>query len=345
MKTKQIQFFLVVLFLVFRADIRLQAQEADTNTANQDINIQALFNSQNMTYLHRDELQITVTADRDCFFKIIHIDANNQMRMIYPNSSDTDNNLKANTPRAIFETAKYYLYDPYGEEVILVAASSQQFANIEKDYISPWVLPATTDNIRAAVRTGRGGELEAERTAEGEARYTITVLKPHEEFTYGRPEDMREMYLSIQDDVLKQGGSFFGGEQSAFYTVNGIRGSYRIPRDTPDTIQFAIYNLNELSRGSRARVPRAGRRTRGAGFNFNIERPGDITQTIQTVRSAIEGSGGTFTGNERQGNFQAKGITGQYRVADLVNVTITDKPFVIPNSLIEKEVKSYFTGR
>jgi len=331
MKIKQISSFLVVLFLTFHSGIRVQAQE---------LTIQAVFNPETMTYYHRDELQITVTADRDCYFKILHIDANNQMRMIYPNSFDINNSLRANTSREIFETAKYYLYDPYGEEVILIAASSQQFANIESDYITPWVLPATTDNIRASVRGRRGGELEAEGETIAEARYTITILKPLEEFSYGKPEDMREMYLYLQADVLKQGGIFVGGEQGAYYIVNGVRGSYRIPRDAPDTIQFAMYILEDSTSVFRS-VPR----TRGSGFNFNFERPNNITQTIQSVRLAIERSGGTFTGNEQQGNFRAKGITGQYWVADVVNVTITEKPLVIPNSLIEKEVKSYFTER
>jgi hypothetical protein len=86
-------------------------------------------------------------------------------------------------------------------------------------------------------------------------------------------------------------------------------------------------------------------RSRGSGFNFSFTRPGNISRAVQTVRSGIEGKGGTFSGNEQQGNFNASGIAGQYRVADMVNVTITEKPFIIPNSLIEREVKNYFGGK
>jgi hypothetical protein len=85
-------------------------------------------------------------------------------------------------------------------------------------------------------------------------------------------------------------------------------------------------------------------RTRGANFNFSFEKPENITQTIQMVRNGIEGKGGKFTGNEQRGNFQANGIAGQYRVSEKVNVTITEKPFLIPNSLIEREIKNYFGG-
>jgi hypothetical protein len=315
-----------------------------TAQANQGINIQAFFNSDSMTYFHRDQLKMTLTADRNCYFKVIHIDANNQMKMIYPNSSDTNNRLSANVPRAIFETANYMLYDPYGAEVILVVASSQQFPNIDREYVTPWVA-ATGSNIRSAVRgQTRGGDLESPITfsGEGEARYTINILRPHEEYSYVVPENIREAYQAISAEVQQKGGTLEGNETSGFYIIDNVRTSYRIPRDAPDTIQFAIYYLDNFTRGKSSRVTTRGA---GSGFNFNIPRPGNITQTIHQVKSGIEGSGGRFSGNEQQGNFQAKGITGQYRVADDVNVTITDKPFVIPNSMIEREVRSYFSER
>jgi hypothetical protein len=316
----------------------------NVNQANQSINIQAFFNSESRTYLHRDELKITLMADKNCYFKIIHIDANNQMKMIYPNSYDENNYLRANMPRAIFETANYMLYGPYGAETILIVASAQPFANIEKEYITPWI-PATAESVRTAVRGARGGELEQRTTPQaltggGEARYTITILKPHEEYEYTRPSDMTAAVQAMRNDALRQGGTFDGNETSGFYILNNVRGSYRLPRNAPDKIQFAFYNLESFSDGKNAVV-----RTRGAGYNFSFEKPVNITQTIRTVRSGIEGKGGTFTGNEQQGSFKASGITGQYLITELVNVTITDKPVIVPNSLIEREVKNYFGGR
>lgn len=311
--------------------------------AARGIHIQAWFN-ESLTYLHRESLEITVMADQNCYFKIIHIDADNQMKMIYPNEVDTDNRLLANRPRAIFETAKCYLYEPYGAETILVAASSEQFANIEREYIAP-LIPATADSVRTAVRGGRGGDLETPNSSksfsgQGEARYTITVLKPHKEYEYGKPGNMTLTVQEIRNDALKQGGTFVGNETSGCSIVNNNRVSYHIPREEPDTIRFAYYNLDSFSGGGRAGV-----QTRGEGFSFYFEKPGNMTQTIQMVRSGIESKGGVFNGNEQQGSFSAKGISGQYRVTELVNVTITDKPVLIPNSLIEREVKNYFEGK
>jgi hypothetical protein len=318
----------------------------NTSPANQGIKIQAMFNSESMTYFHRDELGITLMADRNCYFKVIHIDAANQMKMIYPTSADKNNFLRANTPRAIFETARYIITEPYGEEVILVVTSAQQFTNIERDYMTPWVLPATVDTVRSAVRRGRGGDTEPRTTpitfsGDGEAKYTITILTPDVEYSYKRPADMINAYQDMKKDILSQGGYFIdGNEYGGYYIIGGVRGSYHVSRNAQDTIQFAEYYMDKYTRG-----PNTGMRSRGSGFTFDIDRPGNITQTIRTVRSEIEGCGGTFTGNEQEGKFQAKGITGQYRVANLVNVTITEKPFVIPNSMIEKEVRSYFSGK
>jgi hypothetical protein len=300
---------------------------------NQRINIQAFFNSESRTFFHRDELGMTLMADRNCYFKVIHIDANNQMTMIYPNSADRNNFLRANMPRAIFETARAFLYEPYGAETIIVVASAEQFRDIEQNLVTP-LMPATAASVRTAVRGRQGNE------SDGEAVYTITILQPHEKFEYRRPENMREMVETLRRDVLSQGGTFEGNEISGVYIVNGVRGSYRLPRDRPDIIQFAIYYTDNFTGG-----PLAGVQTRGRGFNFSFPRPANITHAVQTVQTSIVEKGGTFSGNEQQGNFHASGIAGQYRVTDLVNVTITEKPFMIPNSLIEREVRIFFGVR
>jgi hypothetical protein len=320
----------------------LEVPNAVNSQTHQGINIQASFNSESMTYLHREELGMTILADRDCYFKVIHIDADNKVKMIYPNSNDRNNQLRANVPRAIFETASYMLYEPYGAETIIIAASTEQYANIEQEYIVPWVA-ASGDTVRGAIRGRRGGELESRPSATvrtGETAYTIAIRKPHEEYEYARPENTRELYETIRTDVLSQGGDFEGNETSGYYIVNEVRTSYRIPRDKPDAIQFAVYYMDNFTRGTRSGV-----RARGAGFSFNFNRPGNLPQAVQSVRSKIEEKGGTFTGNEQQGSFQANGITGQYRVSTQVSVTISEKPFMIPNSLIEREVRNYFGER
>jgi hypothetical protein len=244
--------------------------------------------------------------------------------MIYPNSYDKNNYLSANTARNIFETAKYYLYEPYGVENILVVASIGQFKDLEQEYSKPWKA-ATEEAIKEAV------------AGAGEARYTITILKPHEEYEYAKPQNMTETYQTIRDDAIKQGGYFEGNTVGGFYIINNVRGSYRVQADT---IRFTAYFLDTYTADSYR-----GTRTRGSPFKFSFAKPQNLSQAIQAVRNGIINKGGTFTGDEQQGNFKASGIAGQYSVSDMVNVTISEKPFVVPNSLIEREIKNYFGGR
>jgi len=293
------------------------------------IHIEARLNSNTRTYMHRDELKLTVTADRDCYFKIIHIDVNNHIKMIYPRNENDNNSLRANESRAVFGSPnnRQILTDPYGAETLVVAASPVQFPNIEREYSQPWKA-ASEETIAAAI------------AGAGQARYPITIVKPHEEYEYAKPENMTELYQAIRDDAVRQDGYFEGNASSGFYIINNIRGSYRVPSDKPDTIEFATYFLDAYTADSYR-----GARTRGAPHTFSFTRPQNIAQAVQTVRGSIMEKGGTFNGNEQQGNFRADGITGQYQITDMVNVTISEKPFVVPNSLIENEVKKYFGVR
>jgi len=301
----------------------------DTNSASETIHIEARFNSSTLTYKHGDPLKLTVSASHNSYFKIIHIDVNNQFKMIYPSHKNDNNSLRANASRKIFddEKSRRVLCGPYGAETIIVVASPVQFPNIEQEYSQPW-RTATEEAIKKVI------------AGSGEARYTITILKPHEEYEYTKPQNMTETYQGIRDDAKKQNGYFEGNATSGYYIINNIRGSYLVSSASPDKIQFTTYYLDTYNG-----VSNRGTVTRGSPFNFSFEKPQNISQAIEIVRTGIESKGGTFAGDEQQGNFKASGIAGQYKVSDLVNVTISEKPFVIPNSLIANEVKNFFGVR
>jgi len=291
--------------------------------ATETINIEARFNSASRTYKHADELELTVTADKDCYFKIIHIDAENNFNMIFPSKND-NNRLRAKENRAVFNTptTRRVLCGPYGAETIVVVASAVQFPGIEKEYGQPWKA-ATEEALKKAL------------AGSGEARYPITILKPHAEYEYTKPENMTATYQAISDDAKKQNGTFTGNAVSGYYVVDNVRGSYLVT--SPNTIQFAYYSLDTYNG-----VTFNEKRTRGKPFDFSFTKPQNIKEAVQTVQTGITSKGGTFTGNEQQGNFKASGIAGQYKVTDIVNVTISEKPIVIPNSMIENEVKNFF---
>ena len=312
---------------------------SDSNTALATININALLNSPTHTYKHGEYLQLRILAESDCYFKIIHIDVDNNFKMIYPRNKNDNNSLSANARRTVFYDPSNksnndpdtkntrILCGPYGAETLVVVASHVQFPNMEQEYNQPWK-PATEETVKKVI------------TGNGEARYAIDIIKPHEEYDFTRPQNMTEMVQGIKNDAIKQRGVFIGNETSGYYIINNIRGSYLVSSGTPDKIQFTTYYLDTYNN-----VTNRGKRARSSPFNFSFTKPQNIRDAIETVRSGIEGKGGTFNGDEQQGNFKASGISGQYKVSNMVNVTIQEKPFVIPNSLIENEIKNFFGVR
>ena len=79
--------------------------------------------------------------------------------------------------------------------------------------------------------------------------------------------------------------------------------------------------------------------------SFSIELPRDITAAIQTIRAGIERRGGSFHGDEYEGNFKYSGVMGNYVVGEKVVFNIYEKPFLLPNILIERAIRNYFIGK
>jgi hypothetical protein len=82
--------------------------------------------------------------------------------------------------------------------------------------------------------------------------------------------------------------------------------------------------------------------------SFNVKFSEGIATTLKKVESYITGSGGTFSGTEECGTFHGKTpagmIKGQYSSVseNEIMITITDKPFIVPHSMIETEIRRYF---
>jgi hypothetical protein len=295
-------------------------------------------NSDTRTYIDGDHLKISIAADADCYFKVYHIDLKGDMQLIHPNALNTDNRLAANVTRTIPESSaiRYVLQAPFGQDTIKVVASRRQFENLGTEFNQTW--KASGETMRRA-ESYRGLAVqyapEDAGTETVTAGFNFTVLPAgysDSAYTYRRPENVAEAIQIMRTEILRQGGSF--NERDGSFSIPGIAGRYVVNRDT--VVLSLRYTGNELT------APL----TRGfAPHNFNIDRPRDITRAVQAVKSGIEARGGVFSGDERRGSFRAGGIAGQYNVADRVSVSITEKPAVLPVSLIEREVRNYFTGK
>jgi len=77
-------------------------------------------------------------------------------------------------------------------------------------------------------------------------------------------------------------------------------------------------------------------------FKFNIN--SSPAAIINNVKSKIEKGGGSFTGDENEGNFNLPtpvgAIEGNYSVRiNELKIDITKKPMMLPCSMIESELK------
>jgi hypothetical protein len=80
--------------------------------------------------------------------------------------------------------------------------------------------------------------------------------------------------------------------------------------------------------------------------NFSISFNGNVEQLLAKAKSAITTTGGQFSGDVAGGEFSLPTfvgtITGSYDVSpNQLNIEISDKPFFLPCSKIEEELRKY----
>jgi hypothetical protein len=135
--------------------------------------------------------------------------------------------------------------------------------------------------------------------------------------------------------VEGEGGTFTGNEQGGTFSAGNFTGAYTVTggKFVVTMTHPAEQSVSEVVHGT----------TRGlSGYTFSFSKPSNIAGAVSQVKDGISKSGGKFSGDETGGEFVASGISGRYAVSGSVSVNILEKPFVIPNSLIEKEVKGFF---
>ena len=81
---------------------------------------------------------------------------------------------------------------------------------------------------------------------------------------------------------------------------------------------------------------------------FKIPFSGSLEQSLNKARAAVEGQGGTFTGDETCGSFEVSvmgTIKGSYTVTgNELNIVIDSKPMFVGCGMIEGFLKSKLEG-
>jgi hypothetical protein len=82
-------------------------------------------------------------------------------------------------------------------------------------------------------------------------------------------------------------------------------------------------------------------------FAFTKKLTGDILQLLAKAKVEAEKAGGKISGDEHSGDFSGKtpfgSISGTYTAVDgILNVTISKKPMLVPESAIKDAFNGYF---
>lgn len=82
-----------------------------------------------------------------------------------------------------------------------------------------------------------------------------------------------------------------------------------------------------------------------ADCNFRIPFSGDVNNVLNKAKSAVQSQNGNFNGDTNSGQFNVSvfgsSIVGNYTiVGNEMDITITDKPFMVPCSTIESFLKN-----
>jgi hypothetical protein len=78
-------------------------------------------------YYDNDYMTMRIYSERDCYFRIIHVDVNGSVQVIYPLAAADNNRIRAGETRRIPDNTRFKMGSPFGEEIILVAAYDRPF--------------------------------------------------------------------------------------------------------------------------------------------------------------------------------------------------------------------------
>lgn len=83
--------------------------------------------------------------------------------------------------------------------------------------------------------------------------------------------------------------------------------------------------------------------------SFTLRLLDEISFVLEKVGTEIKNNGGIFKGTDKAGSFSGNSILGsiqgEYRCVspDEIEIIITNKPFLVPYSKIESEIRKYFS--
>ncbi|MDR1249494.1 MAG: DUF4384 domain-containing protein, partial [Treponema sp.] len=124
-------------------------------------------------YYDGEYMTMRIYSERDCYFRIVHVDVNGTAQVIYPTNRRDNNFISAGETRRIPDNTRFRMGAPFGEEYILVAAYDQPFTPGAGggDRISDEVI-----SRGLVVESGEGAEKGKAVSPVATAKFSYTIL-------------------------------------------------------------------------------------------------------------------------------------------------------------------------
>lgn len=188
------------------------------------LRVQISVNHPNLVYHEGDTLRVSVTANKNCYLRLIYCEANGRDVVIFPNYQDTDDKVQGGIENII--PTVFQVAPPMGKEALHAFVSSEKFSTLEGidrgDGLM--VLKEPLERVLAKLRSGGiFGEYAEQRLeiitrAREPAVIAARQTKPPQiEFSQPGPSD----FLVDQRDTVTIEGLVTGDDPILPVSING----------------------------------------------------------------------------------------------------------------------------
>ncbi|MCL2213944.1 MAG: DUF4384 domain-containing protein [Treponema sp.] len=119
-------------------------------------------------YYDGDYMTMRIYSQRDCYFRVIHVDVNGDTQLIYPASPFDNSFIRAGETRRIPDNSSYRMHAPFGEEIIIVSAYDQPFTQSQSTG------QMTEDSLNRVITAESGSRTQM--TPSATARFNYLIL-------------------------------------------------------------------------------------------------------------------------------------------------------------------------
>jgi uncharacterized caspase-like protein len=101
-------------------------QEAPRVQPEEPLKVQLAVNNPSLSYVENDTLRISITANKNCYLRLIYSDANGKDVIIFPNYQHRDDQVKGGVVHSV--PTRFLVTPPFGKETLHAFVSSEKFS-------------------------------------------------------------------------------------------------------------------------------------------------------------------------------------------------------------------------